>query len=212
MKRILMVLFLVLMSSLCNAQDNKKNSISLGFGSVVSTKMASFSPVIDLNYRRNFKNGFGLNVGYRFKDCNYDKYNLDVYVDRYPRYNNPILFTNSIIVGLTYNIKLYKDFVIVPMINIGLGHSVIIKTNDPNSMITSRTTVLGRGLGASVIPSINVEYNLDRVKLFCSYDYEMLFAVEFLGFGFYSHLCILTPFTITELFLGNFKLGIAFKF
>ena len=73
MKRMLIMTFLIFLVSTGISQDNKKNSISLGFGSVVSTKIESFSPVMDVCYRRDFNNGLGINLGYRYKDCNYDE-------------------------------------------------------------------------------------------------------------------------------------------
>ncbi|MBQ8223315.1 MAG: hypothetical protein IJZ87_08255 [Bacteroidales bacterium] len=48
MRKALLISFLLMMTFVLNAQDNKKNSISLSAGSVVSNKMESFSLVIDL--------------------------------------------------------------------------------------------------------------------------------------------------------------------
>ena len=68
MKRYVLIIMLLCVCFASEAQnDNKKNSISLGFGSVVTTKMESFSPTVDLSYRRDVFKGFGLNVGYKFK-------------------------------------------------------------------------------------------------------------------------------------------------
>mgnify|MGYP003557289959 FL=1 len=67
MKRMIIITFLFFLVFAGIAQDNKKNSISLGFGSVVSTKIESFSPVMDVCYRRDFNNGLGINFVYRYK-------------------------------------------------------------------------------------------------------------------------------------------------
>ena len=63
MKKVLFISFLLIMTFVLNAQDNKRNSISLGFGSVISNKIDSYSPVVDLSYRRNLTDKLGLNVG-----------------------------------------------------------------------------------------------------------------------------------------------------
>lgn len=72
MRKALLISFLLMMTFVLNAQDNKKNSISLSTGPVLSNKMESFSPVIDLTYRRNLTDKFGLDVGCKFKGCSCD--------------------------------------------------------------------------------------------------------------------------------------------
>ena len=109
------------------SQDNKKNSISLGFGSVVSTKMDSFSPVIDLNYRRNLTDRLGLNVGYKFKDCSYDTiYELrsNETISKYTVQYKGVFESNSVYFGLTYNIEIANQLYIVPIFNIGVGYAI----------------------------------------------------------------------------------------
>ena len=200
------------------AQDNKKNSISLGFGSVVSTKMESFSPVIDLNYRRNLTDKLGLNFGYKFKDCSYDKvcfhYSFDSYGNRYFYIDEPNLLTYSLTVGLTCNLRLYENLYLVPKFDVGLGFSKLTDTTTYSKTGSTYTHLLGGGLTSSIIPSINVEYNFVKFKIFCSYTYEMLFLTEIIDDFYITIIDVhwLSILTTDYYFLGDLKLGVAFKF
>ena len=197
MRRMLIMTFLIFLVYTGIAQESqKKNSISLGFGSVVSTKIESFSPVMDVCYRRDFNNGLGINFGYRYKDCNYDKVYFWGYDDNGDissvRSNKLNLLNKSFIAGLTYKLEFYGDWSVVPMFNIGL--------------------TLGNGVDISVIPSVNIEYNFDRIRLFCSYSYEMLFEID--RDRFYMPVINLDWYAILGdyYFVGDLKLGVAFKF
>lgn len=216
MKRMLIMTFLIFLVYTGISQDNKKNSISLGFGSVVSTKIESFSPVMDVCYRRDFNNGLGINLGYRYKDCNYDEVCFLVYDDNGDisnvRSNKPNLLNKSFIAGLTYNLKIYKDWFIVPMFNIGVGYGVVKNTVTHSWDNSVHTHSLGNGTDISVIPSVNIEYHFDRIRLFCSYSYEMLFEID--RGRFYMPNIDVDWYTILGdyYFVGDLKLGVAFKF
>lgn len=216
MRRILIMTFLIFLVYTGISQDNKKNSISLGFGSVVSTKIESFSPVMDVCYRRDFNNGLGINLVYRYKDCNYDEVCFLGYDDNGDissvRSNKPNLLNKSFIAGLTYNLKIYKDWFIVPMFNIGVGYGVVKNTVTHSWDNSVHTLTLGNGMDISVIPSVNIEYNFNRIRLFCSYSYEMLFEID--RSRFYMPNIDVDWYTILGdyYFVGDLKLGVAFKF
>lgn len=215
MKNILIVLIICAMSLLCEAQDNNKNSISLGFGSVVSTKMESFSPVIDLTYRKDLTDKLGLNIGYKFKDCNYDKVcvqrTIDVYGNLHFYTDSPNLLTHSAIIGLAYKLRLSENIYLVPILDLGLGFSKMTRTWTYSKNGHTGIGSLGRGLTSSINPSINIEYNFKKFKILCSYTYEMLFVIgEFYKPNLMVHW--LDIFTTDYYFLGDFKLGVAYKF
>ena len=218
MRRILIMTFLIFLVYTGISQDNKKNSISLGFGSVVSTKMDSFSPVIDLSYRRNLTDKLGLNVGYKIKDCSYDKecfdYTLDVYGNNYFYTERPNLLTYSLTVGVSYNLKLYENLYLVPKFDVGLGFSKLTNTRTYSKDGSTSTSLLGGGLTSSIIPSVNIEYNFVKFKIFCSYTYEMLFKTEIIDDFYITIIDVewLSILTTDYYFLGDFKLGVALKF
>lgn len=217
MRRMLIMTFLIFLVYTGIAQESqKKNSISLGFGSVVSTKIESFSPVMDVCYRRDFNNGLGINFGYRYKDCNYDKVYFWGYDDNGDissvRSNKLNLLNKSFIAGLTYKLEFYGDWSVVPMFNIGIGYGVVKNTVTHSWDNSVHALTLGNGVDISVIPSVNVEYNFDRIRLFCSYSYEMLFEID--RDRFYMPVINLDWYAILGdyYFVGDLKLGVAFKF
>lgn len=216
MKRVLMMLmFLVLVSSLCSAQSDKRNSISLGLGSVANTRMELFSPVVDLSYRRDFHNGLGLNIGYKFKYCNYDKvcvrYAIDDYGNHHYYTDSPSLLTHSIIIGLAYNLRLCENLYLVPILDLGLGFYKLTNIWAYSKNGYTGIEILDRNLTSSIIPSINIEYNFKRTKIFCSYTYEMLFVTGE-PYKLNNVVLWLDIYATDYYFLGYFKLGVAYKF
>lgn len=198
------------------AQDNKKNSISLGLGSVVSTKMESFSPVIDLTYRRNLTDRLGLNVGYKFKDCSYDTvYELRVNEEISPmvpyKYKG-VFKSNSVYLGLSYNIKIVDKLYLIPIINIGVGLAIYDYTI-PNIYIGEVYTYDMRGMFFYINPTVNIEYNIGLFKIFCSYSYDRPFIKNGFKSPFYdSEARSNRTFKTDYYFLSDLKLGVAFRF
>ena len=216
MKRMLIMTFLIFLVSTGISQDNKKNSISLGFGSVVSTKMDSFSPVIDLNYRRNLTDRLGLNVGYKFKDCSYDtvyQVNSDGVINTWSDIYKVNSTLGSVYLGLTYNIKIVGNIYIVPQFNVGLGYASQTCYILDNKWIGVPYLERNRGVFAYINPSVNVEYDINRFRIFCSYSYDMSFVKT--GFKNPFTTCDVKPYErikMNNYFLSDFKLGIAFRF
>ncbi len=201
MKRVVLIVMLMCVSFTLAAQDDYKNSVSIGLGSVIGTDVG-FSPAVDLRYRKELTDNIGLNVGYSFRYCNrYHNYKY-IYGGDYtsPYYDKAIFLSNSIFVGLSYNLKLYKDLYMVPMFSVGAGFASCEEIYSKNGEITHR--FIGSGPTLSIIPAINLEYNFDRIKLFCSYNYDILFE-------FWQITKWIDPYNY---FLGDFKLGVAFKF
>ena len=215
MKRMLIMTFLIFLVSTGISQDNKKNSISLGFGSVVSTKMDSFSPVIDLNYRRNLTDRLGLNVGYKFKDCSYDTiYELrsNETISKYTVQYKGVFKSNSVYFGLTYNIEIANQLYIVPIFNIGVGYAIYDYTI-PNQYIGDVVEYEDCNKFIYINSAVNIEYNVRLFKIFCSYSYDMPFIKN----GFKSPFFDLEArtnrvFKTNYYFLSDLKLGVAFKF
>lgn len=215
MKRMLIMTFLIFLVYTGISQDNKRNSISLGFGSVVSNKMDSFSPVIDLNYRRNLTDRLGLNVGYKFKDCSYDTiYELrsNETISKYTVQYKGVFESNSVYLGLTYNIEIANQLYIVPIFNIGVGYAIYDYTI-PNQYIGDVVEYEDCNKFIYINPAVNIEYNVRLFKIFCSYSYDMPFIKN----GFKSPFFDLEArtnrvFKTNYYFLGDLKLGVAFKF
>ena len=216
MKRMLIMTFLIFLVSTGISQDNKKNSISLGFGSVVSTKMDSFSPVIDLNYRRNLTDKLGLNVGYKYKDCSYDtvcQVNSDGVINTWSDIYKVNSTLGSVYLGLTYNIKIVGNIYIVPQFNVGLGYASQTCYILDNKWIGVPYLERNRGVFAYINPSVNVEYDINRFRIFCSYSYDMSFVKT--GFKNPFTTCDVKPYErikMNNYFLSDLKLGIAFRF
>lgn len=106
MKKLLLLIIAINIGIILNAQsDNKKNSINLSAGSVVSAKMESFSPAIDLSYRREFFKGLGLNIGYKFK--RYDTQGIPVeHEDLFSTYYDTYDYNSSLFyLGIDYCVK-----------------------------------------------------------------------------------------------------------
>lgn len=215
MKRMLIMTFLIFLVSTGISQDNKKNSISLGFGSVVSTKMDSFSPVIDLNYRRNLTDKLGLNVGYKYKDCSYDtvyQVNSDGVINTWSDIYKVNSTLGSVYLGLTYNIKIVGNIYIVPQFNVGLGYASQTCYILDNKWIGVPYLERNRGVFAYINPSVNVEYDINRFRIFCSYSYDMSFVKT--GFNPFT-TCDVKPYErikMNNYFLSDLKLGVAFRF
>ena len=215
MKRMIITTFLFFIVFTGIAQDNKKNSISLGFGSVVSTKMESFSPVIDLTYRRNLTDRLGLNVGYKFKDCSYDTvYQIlsDGFIDKWYDFYKINSTLGSVYLGLTYSIKIVGELYIVPQFNIGFGyayHTCYIVNRWAEHIYEEHD----QGWFSCINPSVNIEYNIKRFRIFCSYSYDMSFVKT--GFENPTLTCDGKPYAkikMNNYFLNDFKFGVAFKF
>ena len=211
----LIMTFLIFLVSTGISQDNKKNSISLGFGSVVSTKMDSFSPVIDLNYRRNLTDKLGLNVGYKYKDCSYDtvyQVNSDGVINTWSDIYKVNSTLGSVYLGLTYNIKIVGNIYIVPQFNVGLGYASQTCYILDNKWIGVPYLERNRGVFAYINPSVNVEYDINRFRIFCSYSYDMSFVKT--GFNPFT-TCDVKPYErikMNNYFLSDLKLGVAFRF
>ena len=62
MKRVVLIIMLMCVSFTMAAQDDYKNSVSIGLGSVIGTDVG-FSPAVDLRYRKELTDNIGLNVG-----------------------------------------------------------------------------------------------------------------------------------------------------
>ena len=216
MKRMLIMTFLIFLVYTGISQDNKKNSISLGFGSVVSNKIDSYSPVVDLSYRRNLTDKLGLNVGCKFKDCSYDtvyQVNSDGVINTWSDIYKVNSTLGSVYLGLTYNIKIVGNIYIVPQFNVGLGYASQTCYILDNKWIGVPYLERNRGVFAYINPSVNVEYDINRFRIFCSYSYDMPFIKN----GFKSPFFDLEArtnrvFKTNYYFLSDLKLGVAFKF
>ncbi|MBE6342452.1 MAG: hypothetical protein E7065_03565 [Lentimicrobiaceae bacterium] len=216
MKRMLIMTFLIFLVSTGISQDNKKNSISLGFGSVISNKIDSYSPVVDLSYRRNLTDKLGLNVGYKFKDCSYDtvyQVNSDGVINTWSDIYKVNSTLGSVYLGLTYNIKIVGNIYIVPQFNVGLGYASQTCYILDNKWIGVPYLERNRGVFAYINPSVNVEYDINRFRIFCSYSYDMAFVKT--GFKNPFTTCDVKPYErikMNNYFLSDLKLGVAFRF
>ena len=88
----------------------------------------------------------------------------------------------------------------VPMLSVGTGFASCEEIYSRNGETSPR--FIGSGPTVSIIPAINLEYNFDRIKLFCSYNYDKLFE-------FWQITKWPDPYNY---FLGDLKLGVALKF
>lgn len=216
MKRMLIMTFLIFLVSTGISQDNKKNSISLGFGSVISNKIDSYSPVVDLSYRRNLTDKLGLNVGCKFKDCSYDtvyQVNSDGVINTWSDIYKVNSTLGSVYLGLTYNIKIVGNIYIVPQFNVGLGYASQTCYILDNKWIGVPYLERNRGVFAYINPSVNVEYDINRFRIFCSYSYDMSFVKT--GFKNPFPTCDVKPYErikMNNYFLSDLKLGIAYRF
>ena len=94
------------------------------------------------------------------------------------------------------------------MFNIGVGYGVLKNTATHSWDNSVYTTSLGNGTNISIIPSINIEYNFDKIRLFCSYSYEMLFIINRSRFYIPTINVHWYPILANYYFVGDFKLGI----
>ena len=204
-----------MMTFVLNAQDNKKNSISLGLGSVVSNKMDSYSPVVDVSYRRNLTDKLGLNVGYKFKECSYDTIypvNSDGIISKLGNVYKINSTLGSVYLGLTYSIKIVGNLYIVPRFNLGLGYAS--HTCYIFSKWMEYTNIeYDYGLFSYINPSVNIEYDINKFRIFCSYSYDLSFVKT--GFKNPFPTCDVKPYESIKMnnyFLSDLKLGVAFRF
>ena len=98
------------------------------------------------------------------------------------------------------------------VIEIGVGYGVVKNTVTHSWDNSVHTHSLGNGTDISVIPSVNIEYHFDRIRLFCSYSYEMLFEIDRGRFNMPNIDVDWYTILGDYYFVGDLKLGIAFRF
>lgn len=211
-KLIALFLLLVFAGSLKAQESQKKNSINLSAGSVVSAKMESFSPAIDLSYRREFFKGLGLNIGYKFK--RYDTQGIPVeHEDLFSTYYDTYDYNSSLFyLGIDYCVKV-NNIHIIPLIGLGYG-SIKMFTNETNGNYNKKYAQKGwcKDKNPMMFLGIKAGYDFDRFTVFCSYNYD--FPQINMANLEYEYTMDHVVYIKNEKYYhnGDFKLGVAFKF
>lgn len=195
--------FMAFFLTLSAQTDIKKNAFYLGFGSVVSYKMESFSPAIDFYYNRTLGKGWEFNAGYKFK--NYDlnpippehPSSMPIYYQVYD-YQAHVLF-----IGMAYAFRV-NHFSLSPMLGTGYGFTKLI-ANKSSGDKNIEFPLISLGL--------SLAYNLNSWMFFCSYNYD---------FPFFSNSKLAQFFSTTDrviftkkteyYFNSDIKVGIGYKF
>ena len=214
MKRLVLVLTLMCASLGLKAQTElqKNNSISLSAGSVVSNKIESFSPAIDLNYRRDFFKGLGLSVGYKFK--RYDTQGIPIeHEDIFSTYYDTYDYNSSLFyLGIDYCFKV-NNIHIIPLIGVGYG-SIKMFTNETNGNYNKKYAKKGwcKDKNPMMFLGIKAGYDFDKFMVFCSYNYD--FPQINMANLEYEYTMDHVVYIKNEKYYrnGDFKLGVAFKF
>lgn len=211
--KILLVLILLCVGFALVAQDNKKNDISISFGSVVSAKMESFSPTVDVSYRRDILKGFGLNVGYRFKY--YDMKGIPIESeDTFPIYHDVYDYNSSFVYfGIDYRFKINNVY-IYPQIGVGYNFMKMFpnETNGDYSKELSSSGYYKKHKGMTMFSGVNIGYEFGRFVIFCSYNYDFLHINPDEFKYFYTMNKVVHIEGGKYYYNGDVKLGVAVKF
>ena len=213
MKRVVLIVMLMCVSFTMAAQDDYKNSVSIGLGSVVSAKMESFSPTVDVSYRRDVLKGLGMNVGYRFK--HYDTKGIPIENENtFPIYHDVYDYnSSSVYFGIDYRFKI-NNICITPLIGAGYDFMKMYpnETNGNYSKELSSSGYYKKHKGMTMFSGINIGYEFERFVIFCSYNYDF----PQINTDELNYIYTMDRVVYIEgkeyYYNGDIKFGVAFKF
>lgn len=208
------IVFICLLMCLClqgiAQQKEYKNSVYLGFGSIVS-KIDGISPICELQYDRKIWQGLGIHACYKFYFYDHAMHN-----ESNSDYGGNCYYTditsNAFFMGLSYSQVIVPRLKLVPNIQFGIGHHHLKYDIVP---IAPSYTVepFCQDENAFVFSlGLRSEYIFSSILVFLSYSYDRPMLKK--------ESIILGPWIDTEarpnrafnIYHHEIKIGIGYKF